>query len=182
MVTPLLRRRALYQGMMFAAFNFFWTCSPLLLTTKLGLSQRGLAVFALAGAAGALAAPWAGRLADRGLSHRGTGLALAAASVAMIVIGFAGTHGSLVLLVAGALVLDGAVQVCQVLGMRSLYMLAPEERGRLNGLYMALIFVCGATASVSSTAIYAIWGWLPVCCVGAGLVVIALAVWATERR
>ncbi|MEO6953668.1 MAG: MFS transporter [Polyangia bacterium] len=180
--TPLLRRRAFYQGMMFAAFNFFWTCSALLLTTTFGLTQRGLAAFALAGAAGALAAPWAGRLADRGLTHLGTGLALAAASLAMVGVGVAGAHGSLVFLVAGALVLDGAVQVCQVLGMRSLYMLVPEERGRLNGLYMALIFGCGAAASVSSTAIYATWGWLPVCCVGAGLVALALAAWATERR
>ena len=180
--TPLLRRRAFYQGMMFAAFNFFWTCSPLLLTRSLGLSQRGLAVFALAGAAGALVAPWAGRLADRGLTRPATGLALASASVAMIVVGVAGVRGSIMLLVAGALVLDGAVQVCQILGLRSLYMLAAEERGRLNGLYMALIFVCGATASVTSTAIYAAWGWLPVCAVGAGLVALALALFATERR
>lgn len=179
--TPLLRRRAFYQGMMFAAFNFFWTCSPLLLTQSMGLSQRGLALFALAGAAGALAAPWAGRLADRGLTRRATGLALAAASLAMLVVGYAGARGSILWLVAGALVLDGAVQVCQILGLRSLYMLAAEERGRLNGLYMALIFGCGATASVTSTVVYATWGWLPVCVVGAGLVALALAFFATER-
>ncbi len=65
--TPILRRRALYQGAMFAAFSLFWTTVPLLLASPdFGWSQRGIAVFALAGAAGALISPVAGRVADRG--------------------------------------------------------------------------------------------------------------------
>src|SRR6202012_5217939 len=81
--TPLLRRRAWYQGMMFAGFNVFWTGSPLVLAREFALSQRGIALFTLAGAAGALSAPIAGRLADRGLTRPATGWALFAAVVAV---------------------------------------------------------------------------------------------------
>jgi predicted MFS family arabinose efflux permease len=42
--TPLLRRRALYQGIMFAAFNMFWTGSPLLLTRHYGMTFNGVAL------------------------------------------------------------------------------------------------------------------------------------------
>ena len=75
--TPLLRRRALYQAALFAAFSLYWTAMPLLLTgPRFGFSQRGVAWFTLAGVAGAFAAPLAGRMADRGLTRRATGLAL----------------------------------------------------------------------------------------------------------
>src|SRR5260370_37494669 len=71
--TPLLRRRALYQGMLFAGFNLFWTGSPLLLAKEFGLGQRCIALLALAGPAGALSAPIARRLSDRGFPLPATG-------------------------------------------------------------------------------------------------------------
>src|ERR1700748_1961875 len=63
---PVVRWRAAYQLLLFAAFNLFWTASPLMLAERFGLSEHGIALFALAGAGGAFAAPIAGRLADRG--------------------------------------------------------------------------------------------------------------------
>ena len=66
---PILRRRAAYQALMFAGFNLFWTAAPIMLAQRFGLSEQGIALFALAGAGGALAAPIVGRLADRGLSR-----------------------------------------------------------------------------------------------------------------
>ena len=41
MNTPLLQRRGFYQGMMFAAFQAFWTAVPLLLVHEFGLGQGG---------------------------------------------------------------------------------------------------------------------------------------------
>jgi len=118
--TPLLHRRALYQGMLFAGFNLFWTGSPLLLVREFGLDHRGIALFTLAGAAGALSAPIAGRLADRGLTRPATGCALIAALLAFVMAMEAGRTHSLALLLFAALALDAAVQMCQALSLRSI--------------------------------------------------------------
>ncbi len=73
--TPVLQRRALYHACLFGAFSLFWTAVPLLLAgPDFRLSQGGIALFALAGVAGAVSAPIAGRVADRGLTRPATGL------------------------------------------------------------------------------------------------------------
>jgi predicted MFS family arabinose efflux permease len=180
--TPTLRRRALYQGMMFAAFNVFWIGAPLLLTREFGFSQRGIALFTLAGAAGALVAPIAGRLADRGLTRPATGWALAAAVVAFLFAITAGRLHSLVFLVLAALILDAAVQMCQVLSLRNIYTLAPALRGRLNGLFVAFAFMGGATGSGLAPAVYALRGWTAVGVLGALFVAAALVKYRSEMR
>ena len=180
--TPLLRRRGFYQGMMFSAFQAFWTAVPLALVHKFGMGQRGIALFALAGAAGALMAPIAGRLADRGLTRPATGAAIAVALFSFVLGAVAMHYRSLAGLVAAGILLDGAVQLCQVLNFRSLFMLAPELRGRLNGLFMTFIFICAAVASGIAAAVYAFHGWSGLCLLGGGYVLVALLHYATEFR
>jgi predicted MFS family arabinose efflux permease len=180
--TPVLRRRAFYQGMMFAGFNLFWTGSPLLLTHEFGLDHRGIALFALAGAAGALSAPVAGRLADRGFTRAATGWALLAAGLAFGLAIEARLIHSLGLLILAAVILDAAVQVCQVLSLRRIYMLAPELRGRLNGLFMAFAFLCGAAGSGLAAALYTSRGWTTLAVLGAVCAAAALAQFGTELR
>ena len=51
---------------MFGTFSLFWTAVPVELARNHGLSQSQIALFALVGAIGAVAAPIAGRLADAG--------------------------------------------------------------------------------------------------------------------
>jgi predicted MFS family arabinose efflux permease len=180
--TPLLRRRAFYQGMMFASFNLFWTGSPLLLAHEFGLNHRGIALFALAGAAGALSAPVAGRLADRGFTRPATGWALLAAVLAFGLAIEARFIHSLGLLILAAVLLDAAVQVCQVLSLRRIYMLAPELRGRLNGLFIAFAFLCGAAGSGLAAAVYTSRGWTTLAVLGAVCAGAALAQFGTELR
>jgi len=56
--TPILQRRALYQACLFGAFSLFWTTVPLLLTgSAFDMSQGQVALFALVGGAGTIAAP-----------------------------------------------------------------------------------------------------------------------------
>ena len=75
--TPALRRRALYQAFLFGAFSLFWTTVPLLLAgPAFHFSQAGIAWFALAGVSGAIAAPIAGRVADRGWTRPATLVAM----------------------------------------------------------------------------------------------------------
>jgi predicted MFS family arabinose efflux permease len=180
--TPLLRRRAFYQGMLFAGFNLFWTGSPLLLAKEFGMGQRGIALFALAGAAGALSAPIAGRLADRGLTRPATGWALGSVVLAFGLAAEARLIHSLPLLILAALILDAAVQVCQVLSLRNIYMLAPELRGRLNGLFVSFAFLGGAAGSVLAAAVYTSRGWTTVAALGAVCAGVALAQFGAEYR
>lgn len=178
--TPVLRRRMLYQAPLFCAFTLFWTVVPLELAgPAFGFSQTGIALFALAGASGALVAPLAGRAADRDYTLTGTGFALGGAVLAW---GFAllGGKGSLPLLVVGAVLLDGAVQFSQVLGQRAIYSLAPGIRSRLNGLYVAGLFVGGIVGSAIASVVYVRGGWPAVSAVGAVCGLVPLCVWATE--
>ena len=96
------------------------------------LVLAGIALFTLAGAAGALSAPIAGSLADRGLTRPATGWALTAAVLAFGIAVEAARMHSLTLLVLAALILDAAVQVCQVLSLRSIYINCRDLEGELG--------------------------------------------------
>ena len=175
--TPLLRRRAFYQGMAFAGFSIFWTAVPLLLAgPRFALHQSGIALFALAGAGGALAAPIAGRLADAGLTRAGTSAALATVACSFLLTILAVTAGSLLLLALAAILLDAGVQTNQVLSLRALYGLRPEIRGRLNALFMTLVFTVGSAASLLATILLHHGGWTAVALAGAACGAAALIV------
>ena len=176
----MLQRRAVYQGLVFATFNIFWTASPIVLTQRFGFHQTGIALFALAGAAGALAAPIAGRLGDRGHIRLGTALALTTLTVSCVLAGWAVTLPSLLLLVLFALTLDGATQINQVLGQRVIFSLPGEDRGRVNAVYMTIVFLLGAGGSAIATLAYDGYGWWGA--MGAGAITggLALLLFATE--
>lgn len=174
--TPVLRRRAFYQACLFGAFSLFWTVIPLRLAADFGLTQQGIAWFALAGVGGAAAAPIAGRLADKGWSRRLTGLALIMALLAIGLTGLIRSHSTLdlILLASLAIVLDMAVSGNLVLGQRAIYALGNETRGRLNGLFMAIFFIGGAIGSSLGGWAYAHGGWSLTVLIGAVMPLAAL--------
>ncbi|HLJ70122.1 MAG TPA: MFS transporter [Roseiarcus sp.] len=178
--TPVLRRRAAYQAFLFAAFSLFWTAVPLELAgPTFGLSQRGIGFFALAGAAGAVSAPIAGRLADRGWSRAVSGLSMAIIAVSFLLAQL-GEAGSMAALIAAGLLIDGSVQANQVVGQRAIYALGAEARSRLNGLYVALFFIGGAAGSAIASLVYALGGWRWICWIGFAFPIAGLALFATE--
>ncbi len=178
---PTLRRRALYQGLMFASFSLFWTVAPLELSRHLGLSQQDIALFALAGAIGAVAAPIAGRLADSGHTWRASLVALILAPVAFAPNLWSAGLGWIGLVVT-AIVLDFAVQMSMVLGQRSIYALEPQSRARLNALYMTSIFVGGAIGSALASPVYERFGWSGTALLAAGLPLLALCAFLPGDR
>jgi predicted MFS family arabinose efflux permease len=178
--TPAIRRRTAYQATIFAAFNLFWTAVPLLLATRFGLGQAGIALFALAGAGGALAAPFAGRLGDRGHIRAGTAAALASAIAAFLIAGWAAAAHALILLAAAAVLLDAATQLNQVLGQRVLFSILPEARGRINAVYMTVVFLAGALGSTLATLSFDKGGWTATASVGAALATTAFFFFLTE--
>jgi predicted MFS family arabinose efflux permease len=144
---PVLRQRAFYQACMFATFSLFWTAVPLELAGHYGLSQSQIAIFALVGAIGAIAAPIAGRLADAGHTRVASLCAMLFAALSFLPSLITPTYAVIGMAVTG-IVLDFCVQMNMVLGQRSVYALDARSRSRLNALYMISIFIGGATGSV----------------------------------
>jgi predicted MFS family arabinose efflux permease len=180
-----LRRRALYQAGMFGGFSVFWTVTPLYLSsTRFGLTQKGIALFALVGMAGAIVAPIAGRLADRGKTRSGSAFCMLAGVLAfgLTLLPPINSLLGLTLLVAAAILLDFGVSGNLVLGQRAVYMLGAELRGRVNGLYMATFFLGGAAGSAIGAWSYAHWGWSGAALVGMSMPLAALLYFATEPR
>jgi predicted MFS family arabinose efflux permease len=169
-----LRRRSFYQAAAFGAFSLYWTAIPLLLTDEFHYTQLGIAIFALVGAAGAIAAPIAGRLADRGWGRPGTAVALLLVMASAGLSDWGATHHDVVLLALAGVVLDFGVQANVVFGQRAIYALASELRSRLNGAYMATFFLGGAMASAAASWLLIHGGWNAVALTGAALPALAL--------
>lgn len=181
--TPVLRRRAVYQACMFGAFCVFWTATPLLLAgPEFHLSQTAIALFALAGVSGAIAAPFASRYADRGFSRSMTLLAMAAGAIAfmMTCIFAPGSMMALAFLVIAGILLDAGVTANLVLGQRAIFSLRAKYRSRLNGLYIATIFIGGALGSYFGAWAYSRGGWPLTAFVGLLFPTVALVYYGTE--
>lgn len=178
----LLQRRAIFQFLMFYSFTLFWTALPLHLTrAPYGFDHLQIGLIALAGAAGAVMSPVAGRIADRGAVVLGTTLALAAGVAAWAILIWGTTGGVLgvIALVVGALVLDGAVPVSLVMSQRELFAAHPSERARLNGLFMAAFFVGGALGASVGVWSFETFNWPGTVIAGAAGPVLALALHLT---
>jgi predicted MFS family arabinose efflux permease len=178
---PVLRRRGIYTSCMFAAFTAFWTSITFLLSgPHFRLSQTQIGLFALAGALGAAFAPVAGWMADRGLARTATvcSFTLAVLSLGLTLL----LQDHLWALVVGAILLDLAVNTTLVLGQQAIYQLNPEQRGRINTLYIATFFAGGVTASGLSGFAYAAGGWRGVVLLASAFPIAAFLFWLTEGK
>lgn len=178
---PVLRQRALMQGCMFAAFSLFWTAVPLELARNHSLSQTQIALFALVGAIGAVAAPIAGRLADAGHTRVATRAALLLAILCFLPAFIPPSNAVIALAVTGV-VLDFCVQMNMVLGQRAIYALDAASRGRLNALYMTSIFIGGAIGSSLASAVFDHGGWQAIVVLGSVFPLLALVVFLLGDR
>lgn len=171
-----LRLRAAYQSLMFVCFNLFWTAAPLVLLREMKLSQGAVALFALAGAGGALTAPVAGRLADRGHARAATACAFVILALSFLAADMTVAAGSVIAFAVTAVLIDGAVQLCQISGQRIIYSLEPRARGRVNASYMTIVFVIGGMGSLVGSATYRWGGWTLSGLTGAALGGLALLI------
>ncbi|QRR08800.1 MFS transporter [Burkholderia sp. MS455] len=175
---PVLRRHALSAALAMAAFSAFWTAVGLRLAQPpFGLDLHGIALFAFAGASGAIVTPLAGRAGDRGYGPAAQRIAHGTMLAALVVLGIAGAgwfgfdaHAhrglGLALLAGGAALLDAGVIVDQTIGRREINLLNPAARGRLNGLFVGLFFVGGALGAALAGSAWSSGGWSAVCGVG----------------
>ncbi|MEA3543450.1 MAG: MFS transporter [Pseudomonadota bacterium] len=164
-----VRMRAFYQSLMFAAFNLFWTAAPLALIRQFHLGHAGVGAFALAGAGGALVAPVAGWLADRRLTRPTSLAGLAGLSVGFLLADWTVAAGSLIGFTIMAVLIDAAVQLSQITGQKLIFSIDPDARGRINAAYMTVMFVVGALGSVIGSATYEAGGWSASAIAGAAI-------------
>jgi predicted MFS family arabinose efflux permease len=160
---PKLRQAALAQSLLALGFSAFWsTLAVMLHEAPFHLGSAAAGAFGLAGAAGALAAPFAGRLADR----RGPAWVLRIAC-GIAVVSFASmffmpllpVQGQLVLLALATLGFDLGVQASLISHQTIVYGIAPEARSRLNAVLMTCMFIGMSLGGLLGAQALASWGW-----------------------
>ena len=162
---PVLREAALLSATLFCAFSAFWTTLVFFLGTPpyhYGSAVAGL--FGLVGAAGALSAPFVGRLADRYGARRNVLFSLLLTAVSFVVLYCFGTH--MAGLVAGVILLDIGAAAGHVSNQTRIYSLVPEARSRLNMVYMICYFCAGAIGSFTGSVLWHHFAWTGVCALG----------------
>ncbi|GAA4536391.1 MFS transporter [Pseudonocardia xishanensis] len=178
---PVLRFRMAVGVSGYASFGALWTSVGFLLAAPpFSLSQGAIGLFALFGVAGALAARFAGRLADQGKAFPATGAFLALVALSWIALGLGAV--SLVALAIGLVLFDFGVQGSHISNQNTIYALHPRARSRLNTAYMTSYFLGGALGSGLSSALYASHGWLGVSIVGAAFPTAGFLLWLAARR
>jgi predicted MFS family arabinose efflux permease len=177
---PVLRYRMVYGGLGFAAFSTFWSVSGFLLAGgPYRWDETRIGLFALLGAAGALAARFAGSLADRGHARLGTAGFVLLAAMSFLPL-WLGGH-SVVWLGVGVVLLDLGVQGLQITNQSVIYRLAPEARSRITTAYMTSYFLFGTAGSGLASLAYAHAGWAGVCLLGVLFPLLALVLWSAEQ-
>ena len=177
---PLLRRRMAYGALTYASFGVFWTPIGFLLAGEpYHFSDAQIGLFTLFGVAGALAARFAGRLADRGYGRVQTGPFVAATAVSFLLLWLGEQH--LVALAAGVALLDLGIQGTHITNQSLFYPLRPDARSRLNTAYMTCYFAAGSLGSAAAAVVYTAYGWSGVCLLGAAFPAVGTVLWVTER-
>lgn len=174
----ILRIRACIAMLLFASFGTLWTSLVLPLSSSpYSLSRTAIGLFGLAGMAGAIAAGRAGRLADRGRGQWTTGIGLALLLASWLPIGY--LHRSFIALTVGIVILDFAVQAVHVTNQSMIFAAHPEARSRVVAVYMIFYSIGSGVGALVSTKIYAQFGWMGVCVLGACFSAIAIVFWAS---
>ena len=178
---PLLRESSVIGALVFASFSCFWTTLAFLLQSHYGLGAGVAGTFGVVGAAGAMVAPLAGRLADKHGSRWviSVGMGLLASSYVLLWAEEAAHRSTafhLVVLAIGVVILDVGAQMTQVANQTRIFGLVPSARSRLNTVYMTVYFTGAAAGSALATIAWVHWQWNGVCVLALGLIGLA-ALW-----
>jgi predicted MFS family arabinose efflux permease len=173
----LLRRSGLVQALIFGSFVAFWANLALFLEQpplRAGSTLAGL--LGLLGVAGVLAAPLAGRFADKRGGGQKQVILFGTSTVLLSFLIFGLFQSSWVAIVAGILLMDIGVQAAMISNQSRVYALDASAPSRLNTVYMTTMFVGGAVGAVVGSQAFARFGWTGVCVMGVVCAACALAV------
>jgi len=185
---PALRRAALSQGLLSVGFSAFWsTLAVMLHGAPFHLGSAAAGSFGLAGAAGALAAPLAGRISDKKGPELVTrlGIGLTAVSFAVMALAAQASAGTqLWFLAIGAVGFDLGVQATLVAHQSIVYSIEPGARSRLNAVLFVSVFIGMATGAALGSLALAQWGWTAVVGLAmlTSLAALAVRMWPGKNR
>lgn len=156
---------------LFGAISIFWSTMAFYLEKPpFSYSLSTIGLFGVAGMAGAIISPQAGRLADRyGYKtpmRRG---------LLLMLIGYLvmyQSHHTILLLITGIVLIDMGLQLAHIPNLSRMASLAPEARTRLNTIYMTSFFIGGTLGSILGSYAWNLFGWYGVCT--AGLIMVLL--------
>ena len=180
-----LRRAALAQGLLSVAFSAFWSTLALMLSERFHFDSAVAGAFGLAGAAGALAAPLAGSVADRIGPARVTqyGASLVMVSFAlMFLLPLLPVPAQIGLIIISTIGFDLGVQATLVAHQTLVYSLAPEARSRLNALMFTVVFIGMATGAALGSLALAHFGWSGVVALSTLAAALALMIRLASRH
>jgi MFS family permease len=180
-----LRRAAIAQGLLAIGFSAFWsTLAVMLHGAPFHLGSAAAGAFGLAGAAGALAAPIAGRIADRRgpelVTKLGAGLVVSSFAL-MVLAAFMPVEIQLVMLVIGAVGFDLGFQATLIAHQTIIYGIDQGARSRLNAVLFVVMFLGMAIGSAVGSWLFAAGGWTALTALSTASAMGALVVRLRER-
>jgi predicted MFS family arabinose efflux permease len=177
---PLLQLSLIAHGLIGLIFSSFWTVLTFHLSgIPFQLSTSSIGLFGLAGAAGAIAAPLAGRSADK----RGPLLNIKL-SILFVFLSFIlmfKYQYSIIALIIGIIVFDLGVQISLISHQSIIYAMNPHARARINSLFVTGLFIFFSIGSFLGSLVFSHYGWLGVvylslmCCIISFIFHLALA-------
>ena len=174
-----LRYAAAIQACIFGSFSAFWSVLALYLQSPAyGLGAGVAGSFGLVGLMGVLAAQAGGRLADRFGARFGV---LLGTLTGIAAFGLMSLNG-MAALVAGVVMLDFGVSIAQVSNQSLILGLSESARGRVNTIYMTVLFMGGSLGSAAASHAWAAYRWPGVMLTGGGFALAGLVFHLLERR
>lgn len=153
-----LRRSALLGALIFGTFCSFWTTLTFHLSGKpfnYGTDQIGL--FGLLAIAGALGAPYIGKLIDTGNPVKAQLYTTAILLFSVLLLHFFAY--SLWSILLAVLLLDVGVQATQLINIAMIYSLDSTANSRINTIYMTFYFIGGALGTFVGVQCWKYGGW-----------------------
>jgi len=154
----LLRDASLTGALLFGVFCSFWTTLTFHLSgPPFYFHSDIIGLFGLVAIAGALMAPYIGKLADNGNSRRS--LLMAAWMIIFSLILMKLMPNSVIILVIAVIILDIGVQAMQVTNVSLIYTLDQTSHSRINTVYMTSYFIGGALGTFVGLQCWNYGGW-----------------------